>query len=112
MSQQAFKISVSTCLDYIFGTTELFITNLGFVMQHHKAECHAKQLQAWELSMNMQISVAVKLTAERKNICPQEKEIGSTKKEQKKGSTSFSSAPKTCKTYRVHSHTAIARLSR
>ena len=54
----------------------------------------------------------MKLTLQRgrKKIVHGEKKSGGTKKE--KGSTGFSSAPNTCVTYGVHSHTAIAHLSR
>lgn len=59
--------------------------------------------------MKMQISGAVKLTLWREKIVCGKKTLGVQKK--KRGSTGFSSAPKTHETYRVCSHVAIAQLS-
>ena len=63
--------------------------------------------QAWELSMKTQISMAVKLTPQREKLSTVRRNQGP-----KKGSTGFSSAPKTRATYRTCSRVAIARLSR
>ena len=56
----------------------------------------------------MQVSKTVKLTFHWGKNCPQGKEIGGTKK---KGSTSFSSALRTRKTFRVHLHVVVIHIS-
>ena len=46
----------------------------------------------------------------RKTTVRGEKKLAVQKERNKKGSTGFSSTPKTCKTYQMRSHAAIARL--
>ena len=64
---------------------------------------------AWELSIKMQISTAVKLTfcQGAKNACG-EKKVRCLKK---KGNNGFNSALNTYETPGVHSHMAVAQLS-
>ena len=38
------KVVVNVCLDYIFWTTEHFVTKPDMVIEHHKPECHAEKL--------------------------------------------------------------------
>jgi len=60
-------------------------------MKMKKTLLNQAYIQAWELSVKMQISMAVEVTLRRgKKNCPQEKEIGGTKN--KPGSINFSSA--------------------